>query len=293
MNKLERRLRDLEKKIGCCCSGGNTPVPDVEVTVGDFNELINNDGLVPNTLYAVTGVDNSLYTLGMYAPTGGTTVYLRAITPNSFNEWAMGKFYNPVYDYGKPHAGIWHGGDPQTVDNKVAWGYCMWKNLTGNPGTQTDNWNLDNTNWLLLIDELEYNITYDLIKIENIGGVLRIVYREDVNNNKIEASISTLLNSSINTVRYFQFNKPVDYGNNFFVTSNEAKNDGVIFNLNLVYDKRFTKLTADGGIINTIPPTATVLYNDATKEAIMLEGGTTKIKYVNQYTVITFADITD
>ncbi len=231
----------------------NSTVPDIiyeELSLTAFETKISNNELVPGATYKVNGVDNSLYTLGMYASTGGTTVYLRAISTNKFDERAMGKFYNPKYDNSKPHCAIWYSGDTYSIGDKVAWGYCMWENLTGSAGSSVDDWELDNTNWSLITTEADYNVTYNKIKIgyaKDMMGVsyLRVTYREDSYLNKIEMSPLELFQFSRNSIRYFQFERPLDVMNYAIVINNIASNGGYIFNINTTYKGSFMFNKAD------------------------------------------------
>lgn len=71
-----------------------TPVYQIAVSQSSLAGLISSNGLVPGVMYKITGVDKGLYDDGTNS---GTTIYLKAITPNRLSEQGVGQFFNPKY----------------------------------------------------------------------------------------------------------------------------------------------------------------------------------------------------
>jgi len=109
------------------------------VTLTELTTLIQNSQLKKGFTYEISGVQPFLY--------GGTTIWLKAISTSQLEEKGMGKFYVPKYDKEVEGYGIWLGKlfnaglvvEPTyAINDKVIWGGKVWKNLTGDLGTEVD-----------------------------------------------------------------------------------------------------------------------------------------------------------
>lgn len=100
--ELSKRVEKIEKR--CCC--GSDDCCYEEITLAQAQLLIDNNSVVPNTLYKITGVHknkvgpdiivNTLYDDGTDS---GTTIYLTGMSPTEFSSEGWGEFYNPKYDH--------------------------------------------------------------------------------------------------------------------------------------------------------------------------------------------------
>jgi len=192
----------------------------IEKTFTEAQSLVSSNSLVKGAIYKISGFYkdkiSSDYPLKFYNDGNnlGTTIYLTALTGNTFSREGWGEFYNPKYfsfdDYGNTDGtglyGIWDGDNPDAgeipdyaEDQVVFWGGYAWKNLTGDVGTAADVLNLDSTNW----EKLPYsNTTYYQKVIEYIEAdftedvVLRRVDR--INNVDVLFSLRFEDNESFN-----------------------------------------------------------------------------------------------
>ena len=103
------------------------------------------------------------------------------------------------------------------------WGGYVWENLTGNLGSSTDLYNLDNTNWSAKTYNYSgYNTSIDIIHYDYDNDV--IIYRKDKSNN--EVSITKNFNDIIflewsqYPIKSFQWGN----GSNEFVSNNSIAN---------------------------------------------------------------------
>jgi carbonic anhydrase/acetyltransferase-like protein (isoleucine patch superfamily) len=76
----------------------------LEKTKAEIDVLIASNGLIPGTLYKITGVHPTLYNDGVLP---GTTIYLQALTNSIFSERGYGEFWNPKYNQSLEGYGIW------------------------------------------------------------------------------------------------------------------------------------------------------------------------------------------
>lgn len=80
---------------------GNILVGDgsfVEVTKAELDILIGSDLLRPGFVYKISGVHPTLYNDGTNS---GTTIFLKALNPNTLAKEGYGEFWNPKYDQTK------------------------------------------------------------------------------------------------------------------------------------------------------------------------------------------------
>jgi hypothetical protein len=177
----------------------------IEKTFTEAQSLVSSNGLVKGAIYKISGFYkdkiSSDYPLTFYNDGNdlGTTIYLTALTGNTFSREGWGEFYNPIYrpssEYdnvdGTGLYGIWDGDNPDAgeipeyvEDQVVFWGGYAWKNLTGNVGTADDVLNLDSTNWEKLpysnttyyqkvIDYIEADFTEDVVlrRVDRLNNV--------------------------------------------------------------------------------------------------------------------------
>lgn len=214
-----------------------------QVTKVELDVLIENENLQPGVLYEISGVQPFLY--------GGTTIWLKAVSETQLEVRGLGKFYVPKYDKAVLGYGIWLGelftaglvAEPTyEIDDKVIWGGKVWKNLTGDLGTQIDLFSLDVTNWEVIpFDEVDYNVEYDEIgyDIENDC----IIYRKDKLNNEVSFSkdwwdihlaiIESIIPASVlyNPIKAFQWGN--EYAENKGNMANICINS-IIENINVV-----------------------------------------------------------
>jgi hypothetical protein len=70
----------------------------------EIGALISSNGLIPGTLYKISGVHPTLYDDGA---TSGTTIYLTALTTNTLSKEGHGEFWNPKYNKNVVGQGVW------------------------------------------------------------------------------------------------------------------------------------------------------------------------------------------
>ena len=114
-----------------------------ELTKSQIDYLVNNSLLVPGTYYHIMDVDFFLY--------GGTEIVIQAVSPNTFADTAMGKFYNPKYNKEVEGYGVWfditeEDGGYNSGDTAI-WGGLVWTCLGVAITTAPSSYNLDYTNW--------------------------------------------------------------------------------------------------------------------------------------------------
>jgi hypothetical protein len=177
----------------------------IEKTFTEAQSLVSSNSLVKGAIYKISGFYkdkiSSDYPLKFYNDGNnlGTTIYLTALTGNTFSREGWSEFYNPKYfsfdDYGNTDGtglyGIWDGDNPDAgeipdyaEDQVVFWGGYAWKNLTGDVGTADDVLNLDSTNWEKLpysnttyyqkvIDYIEADFTEDVVlrRVDRLNNI--------------------------------------------------------------------------------------------------------------------------
>jgi hypothetical protein len=183
---------------------GSTPLL-IEKTFTEAQSLVSSNSLVKGAIYKISGFYkdkiSSDYPLTFYNDGNnlGTTIYLTALTGNTFSREGWGEFYNPIYysydDYenidGTGLYGIWDGDNPDAgeipdyaEDQVVFWGGYAWNNLTGDVGTADDVLNLDSTNWEKIpysnttyyqkvIDYIEADFTEDVVlrRVDRLNNI--------------------------------------------------------------------------------------------------------------------------
>jgi hypothetical protein len=106
-----------------------------------------------------------------------------------------------------------------SIGNKVIWGGYTWTNLTGNIGTYTDGFLLDNVNWLKdTYDTINYNRVIDTIEYDHITD--RIKRRRDVYKNDVSDD-----DGVISPIKAFMFG-------NSLVSKNIVTGDSFVDNIN-------------------------------------------------------------
>lgn len=83
-------------------------------TKAQIDYLVNNNLLVPGAFYNITDVDKFLY--------GGTEIVIQANSVHTFNDTAMGLFYNPKYDQSVEGYGIWDNATTYAQGDTAIWG---------------------------------------------------------------------------------------------------------------------------------------------------------------------------
>jgi uncharacterized repeat protein (TIGR03803 family) len=108
-------------------------------TKAQIDYLVNNNLLVPGAFYNIMDVDLFLY--------GGTEIVIQANSVHTFNDTAMGLFYNPRYDQSVAGFGIYDSSVPYGVGDTVIWGGLV---LTANGSLgigNTSAYNLEYNLW--------------------------------------------------------------------------------------------------------------------------------------------------
>jgi uncharacterized repeat protein (TIGR03803 family) len=106
-------------------------------TKAQIDYLVSNNLLVPGAFYHIMDVDLFLY--------GGTEIVIQANSVHTFNDTAMGLFYNPRYDKDVVGFGIWNEAGEYEQGDTAIWG--------GLVVTYTGNDSIGNPS--------SYNLTYD------------------------------------------------------------------------------------------------------------------------------------
>ena len=83
-------------------------------TKAEIDYLVTNNLLVPGAFYHIMDVDLFLY--------GGTEIVIQANSVHTFNDTAMGLFYNPRYDQDVAGYGIYDGVTSYTQGDTAIWG---------------------------------------------------------------------------------------------------------------------------------------------------------------------------
>ena len=83
-------------------------------TKAQIDYLVNNNLLVPGAFYNITDVDLFLY--------GGTEIVIQANSVHSFNDTAMGLFYNPKYNQDVAGYGIYDSAISYSQGDTAIWG---------------------------------------------------------------------------------------------------------------------------------------------------------------------------
>ena len=178
----------------------------IEVTREElYNNLIPNEKLEPGRLYKITGIESWSFSQHLI-----NCIYLKALTNTSLETTGFGEFYNVDYGY----APVWAGNLLEAglidsleynIDEYVIWGNLLWKNISGQVGTNLKNFGedwgdislpnyLSESDWLPITPQESsnhYNISIDVIKYDIENDY--ISYREDTLGNKYEQSFSNLV----------------------------------------------------------------------------------------------------
>lgn len=127
------KLYKIEKKIKKCCCNDSTPLTGCcyeEVTRVNAEALVNNNSLIPNTMYKITD-------------RGDNGIFLVAISNNKFDEEGVRLMLIPNASDEATYQ--WRLTDTYAVDQYVYWMGYFYQNLTGATGSAPND---DNTNWL-------------------------------------------------------------------------------------------------------------------------------------------------
>ncbi|RKR11582.1 hypothetical protein C8C83_3322 [Flavobacterium sp. 90] len=119
---LVRGADNTVKYISKSSLGGST----ISVTKSELDNLINNNSLIPDANYKISGVQPSLYDDGTNS---GTTIFLQALTENTLSKEGHGLFYNPKYDRSINGFNIWNS---KTYTPNDAGYYAQVLSSTGN-----------------------------------------------------------------------------------------------------------------------------------------------------------------
>ena len=173
----------------------------ITITKDAADVLVSNNNLIVNQLYKITGLMKNK--TGFINPTlyddgnnDGISIYLTAISTNSFSTSGLGEFFNPkylsfdTYNNGDKTGlyGIWDGENPSStttysIGDVVYWGGYAWSNLTGNIGTNLNILTLDGANWskIQFSDSNYYIKVIDYVEFDYGGDWL--IRRKDLKNN--------------------------------------------------------------------------------------------------------------
>lgn len=179
----------------------------IEITREElYNDLIPNEKLELNRLYKITGVESWCFSQHLIK-----AIYLKAITNNTLETNGFGEFYNVNYGLNSVWAGnLLEAGLIDSleyaVDDLVIWGNLLWKNISGEVGTNLKNFGkywgdiglpnyLSESDWLPITpqESNHYNISINVIKYDIENNY--ISYREDTLENKYEQSFSNLVSN--------------------------------------------------------------------------------------------------
>lgn len=109
-------------------------------TKAQIDYLVSNNLLVPGAFYHIMDVDLFLY--------GGTEIVIQANSVHSFNDTAMGLFYNPRYDQSVEGFGIYDSSTLYSQGDTAIWGgLVITYNNTGFNSGNTSPYNLGYDEW--------------------------------------------------------------------------------------------------------------------------------------------------
>ena len=108
-------------------------------TKAEIDYLVTNNLLVPGAFYHITNVDLFLY--------GGTEIVIQANSHHSFNDTAMGLFYNPRYDQSVIGFGIWDNAATYAQGDTAIWGGLVITYADGSPIGNPSAYNLAYDKW--------------------------------------------------------------------------------------------------------------------------------------------------
>jgi uncharacterized repeat protein (TIGR03803 family) len=108
-------------------------------TKAEIDYLVNNNLLVPGAFYHIMDVDKFLY--------GGTQIVIQANSVHSFNDTAMGLFYNPRYDQSVNGFGIYDRTATYAQGDTAIWGGLVITFADGSPIGNGSAYNLEYDLW--------------------------------------------------------------------------------------------------------------------------------------------------
>lgn len=164
-----------------CCDGcgasGSTVCCYEELTYAQLSSLIALSSVIPNRLYKI--IDR-----------GDRGIFVTGISETEVSQRGIRKMLCPAhYEQaifsGKTWIGVWNPTKTVSVNNLTIWGGLVWKNLTGNIGSNIDDITLS-SDWQLVpktsftdeYSELQFNIIYDFandwinMQSDNKGNII-------------------------------------------------------------------------------------------------------------------------
>lgn len=108
-------------------------------TKAEIDYLVTNNLLVPGAFYHIMDVDLFLY--------GGTEIVIQANSHHSFNDTAMGLFYNPRYDQDVLGYGIYDASTSYSRGDTAIWGGLVITLVGGSGMGNTSAYNLEYNIW--------------------------------------------------------------------------------------------------------------------------------------------------
>ena len=182
------------------------------LTLSQFQTAVTNATLEPGKVYKITGVHKNkpgfyIETLYDDGTNSGITIYLTALSSNTFTNSGYGEFYNPIYqpvdNYDNTDKtglwGIWDTSVTYVAGDRTIWGGYMWESVAGGDGTSVSDFELsseweklpysDTSAYNKVIDYIEYDFDNDFItrRRDEVGAIdveykLRNAYIEEWDN---------------------------------------------------------------------------------------------------------------
>ena len=166
------------------------------LTLSQFQTAVTNATLEPGKVYKITGVHKNkpgfyIETLYDDGTNSGITIYLTALSSNTFTNSGYGEFYNPIYqpvdNYDNTDKtglwGIWDTSVTYVAGDRTIWGGYMWESVAGGDGTSVSDFELsseweklpysDTSAYNKVIDYIEYDFDNDFItrRRDEVGAI--------------------------------------------------------------------------------------------------------------------------
>lgn len=257
--------------------GGGSGIKINSVTYSELMSLISSNGLVAGEYYKITD-------------RGDRWIMLQALSNNKLSETGYRlmlcpKDYNPSGNW----RGIWRPGLTVSIGDYVIYGALVWKNLTGNIGTNIDYITLDSTNWELIPKSSFENGEYIEILFECIYSLEYdcVVKQWDDKGNIITYNPSPIWPDDINGCDHTDWNNEYVFGNinkgviNNIVRVFNNNNNGYILNNFAIYAGGAINFNKNNGNIND-NLVGQIYYNENNGDIYNNSGGEDSLIYNNK-----------